>query len=249
MNHSAVDFSEFTEAGYRSLIGLAVRHWRFEGFGSESAMPHVLWRHEVDMSPQRAKRIAEIESDLNVRSTFFFYIHSEFYNCLDRESRDCVREIVDGGHWIGLHFDPGFYRLDIDLPELERRIHNERAVLEDIAGVSLTAVSFHNPTTSNALTFEQPHLGGLVNAYSATIRSRYRYCSDSNGYWRFDPLSDVLAQHDIPRLHILTHPEWWTPQALSPRDRVSRAIDGRAAAVHQAYDNFLEFHGRANIRS
>lgn len=248
MNSVPADFTDFTEKGYRALLRQAAAHWQFQGFADRSAAPHVLWRHDVDMSPQRARVLAKIEQDLGLRSTFFFYLHSEFYNCLERECRECVREIVSGGHWLGLHFDPGFYRSDIDLPELERRIGNERAILEDLASAPVTAVSFHNPTTSNALMFDQSMLGGLVNAYSAEMRKDYRYCSDSNGYWRFDPLGKVLEQTEVPRLHILTHPEWWTPEVLSPRARVARAIDGRAAAVHNGYDSFLELHGRANIR-
>ena len=76
----------------------------------------------------------------------------------------------------------------------------------------------------------------------------YKYCSDSNGYWRFQPMSAVIAEGH-PRLHLLTHPEWWTKERLPPSERVDRAILGRARRVRREYDAGLERAGRRNITS
>ena len=50
------------------------------------------------------------------------------------------------------------------------------------------------------------------------------------------------------RLQVLTHPEWWVPDALSPRDRVARCVEGRASAALAGYDSALERFDRRNIR-
>ena len=89
-------------------------------------------------------------------------------------------------------------------------------------------------------------LAGMVNAYSKRLRTDYVYASDSNGYWRFKPIPDVIQERHN-RLHILTHPEWWTPDPLPPRDRIERCVMGRAQANLQKYDTGLARFGRRNI--
>ena len=76
----------------------------------------------------------------------------------------------------------------------------------------------------------------MVNAYGRGLRERFAYCSDSHGVWRHRRLHDVVEQATDERLHVLTHPEWWVPDPLPPRERVTRAIEGRAASTHARYD-------------
>ena len=90
-------------------------------------------------------------------------------------------------------------------------------------------------------------IAGLVNADGAGIKARFAYGSDSNGYWRFRRLADVIADSG-PLLQVLTHPEWWVPEPMAPRARVQRAIDGRAAYMAAKYDAALADAGRENVR-
>jgi hypothetical protein len=76
----------------------------------------------------------------------------------------------------------------------------------------------------------------MVNAYGAALRDRFAYTSDSHGVWRHRRLRDVLENAADERLHVLTHPEWWVPEPLPARDRVTRAIEGRAARTQERYD-------------
>ena len=241
-------FEDFTEDGYCELLALASAHWQFVSFGAVSPRPHVLWRHDVDVSPHRALRLAEIESSAGVKATYFFLLHSLFYSCLEAPTRDIMRRIVGHGHDIGLHFDVAFYP-DIDgLPSLEKRIVFEADIVADLAGAKPAAVSFHNPTTEQLRNYDHAMLARLVNTYGEPLRTNYRYVSDSNGYWRFERLHDVLAAQQDPALQVLTHPEWWVPDRRSPRDRVLRAVEGRAARCTQFYDDFLLAQGRENVR-
>lgn len=241
-------FEEFTEAGYRDALALAKAHWTFERFGTERRDPHVLWRHDVDLSPNRALRLSELEQESGAHATYFFLLHSEFYNCMERGTRDIMRRIAAAGHDIGLHFDPAFYPEAGEVEAQEHHIRTEAQIVGDLAAKAPVAVSFHNPTVDQLARYDQPRLAGLVNAYSATLRIGYRYVSDSNGYWRFHRLHDVLAAREDVRLHVLTHPEWWTPESSSPRDRVARAVEGRASRSLRDYDAFLESQGRSNVR-
>ncbi len=128
------------------------------------------------------------------------------------------------------------------------RLTAERELLGELAETPIDAVSFHNPTVGEMLRFDSETIAGMANAYSARIREEYAYVSDSNGYWRHGRPNSLIDPDVTPRLHVLTHPEWWQDEPMSPRDRVVRCLDGRRAAALVAYDDLLERFSRENIR-
>lgn len=238
---------DFTEEAYEELIRLARARYRFERYGKTSDEPHVLWRHDVDASPHRAVRMAAIEAEQGARSVYCFLLHSSFYNLLERGVADKAREALDFGHGLGLHFDTAFYDGRLAGDRLHALVGREAALLQELLDRPVEVVSFHNPDVADDLGHDSDLLGGLQNAYGRTVRERYTYVSDSNGYWRFRRLIDVLQQGSHPRLHVLTHPEWWTPTPLPPRERIVRCVEGRAAATLDDYDRLLAAAGRRNI--
>jgi len=59
-------------------------------------------------------------------------------------------------------------------------------------------------------------------------------------------MKDVICEgHD--RLHLLTHPDWWTPDGMAPSERIDRAILGRARRIRGEYDRRLALGGRLNV--
>lgn len=240
--------AEFTEAAYRDLLEIARARYTFRPFSEALAMTSgVLWRHDVDVSPHRALALARIEREAGVHATYFIYLHSTFYNALESGIVSRLREIASLGHAIGLHFDPLFHRLSPgDTASLDRRVDDERRILEQVADVAVESVSFHDPDVAGFTSVDDERIAGLINAYGRRVRHEFTYCSDSNGYWRFKALRDVLVEHGTERLHVLTHPEWWVPEPMTPRERVARAIDGRAAAAAHRYDRALDRLKREN---
>lgn len=230
-------FDDFTESAYRECLRLAKSRYRFIPFTAYKDEGAVcLWRHDIDTSPHRALALAKIESQEGVASTFFILFHSDRYNALDHEVRDIIRELASLGHEIGLHFDPMYYSEKIKAgSNLEANLLMEKDLLSGIVHREIHAFSFHNPSTSELLDIESEIIGGMVNAYNATIKQQFAYCSDSFCYWRYQRLIDVLHKEDIKKLHILTHPVCWTPEALSPYMRFKRAVDGRAKFTMQRY--------------
>lgn len=208
----------------------------------------MLWRHDVDYSVHRALRLAEIDAGAGVRSTFFFYPHSPFYNLLSGLVTPKARRILELGHDLGLHFDPAYHGGSLVHEEFNRRLVSERDLLAQVLGRPPVAVSFHQFGDLSSRPPDDDELSGMVNAYGRTIWSEYGYCSDSNGVWRHRRLFDVLERAEEDRLQVLTHPEWWTPTPMSPRDRIQRCLDGAAASVGSYYDDELSSYGRPNIR-
>lgn len=243
-NAERYDFADFTEEAYDEMLGAAAETYSFEPFGTDAEGPHALWRHDVDFSVHRALALARIEADRGVRATYFISLHSELYNLLEPAVTERARAIFDLGNWAGLHFDAS---LDPGSPA-EERAARERELLSRTIGRPVDALSFHNPEVQEIPFLREERVAGMVNAYGESIGERYEYVSDSNGYWRHSRLPDVLAEGKAERLHVLTHPEWWQPQAMSPRERLERCIEGRSAAVRDWYDGLLESEGRDNVR-
>jgi hypothetical protein len=243
------DFSDFTESAYRDVLAQAISRYSFEPFGTESAAPHVLWRHDVDFSVHRAAHLAEIEAGEGATATYFFSLHSTFYNLLERSITDLAGRVVASGHRVGIHFDAGFYGGIASSDDLHAKVAAEAQLLGGLLNVSIDAVSFHNPEFArDDLGFDADEIAGLVNAYGRSLRDRYGYVSDSNGYWRFRRLRDVLTDGAEERLHVLTHPEWWQAEVMAPRERVVRCVEGRAAYTLRDYDEQLSRWNRENRR-
>lgn len=241
-------FDDFTESGFRDVLAAAKARYVFEPYGTETDEPHVLWRHDVDYSVQRALALARIEDEHDIRATYFFLLHSELYNLLELEVFRRAQQIVAMGHSVGLHFDAAFYGGFDSEDALAVKLGAEADLLEQLFERPVRVFSLHNTEVSDSARFDADEIAGRLNATGRAIQARYRYVSDSNGYWRFEPLLDVIESGGHPRLHVLTHPEWWQPEAMSPRARIARCIDGRSRFAGDSYDRLLATYGRLNLR-
>lgn len=247
------NIEDFTEENYRKILNKAKEKYLFSEFKIEniecSSEHMILLRHDIDYSVNRAYRLAMIEREENVKSTYFVHFHSPMYNPLEAGQTRLLKQIAFMGHDIGLHFDHAFYIDVMQITDDEimiKKAIKEKELLENLIDANVNVVSFHNPEASNTLGIQDAYYAGMVNAYARIIKERFHYCSDSNGYWRFERLSDVIEK-GYDRLHILTHPEWWTPEEMSPYDRIRRCVHGRMDANLKEYSDFLQVCGRENV--
>ena len=237
---------DFTESNYRSIVKQAMNTHLFVGYDFNGTECHVIWRHDIDFSLNRALKLAKIESELGVTSTWFILLRSEFYNPLELGASSIIKEILSLGHKVGLHLDLSSYPDIASTRELEEAVSFESGVLEKVFGISISEFSFHNPNPRSE-TFNNLKVGRYLNASASCFRSEYVYASDSNGYWRFKSIPEVIRGADGRNLCILTHPVWWVPAALSPFERIQRAINGRALYTENNYVSFLEDNNRENV--
>lgn len=232
---------DFTEARYVALIERARLRYRFCRFGENLAGDGVaLWRHDIDFSPQRALALARLESAAGVTATYFVLLGSAFYNPFEAVIRDVLREIVDLGHDIGLHYDAS--ASDGNPATHADRVAFEAGILRRQLQADIRSFSLHNPSVARDVHLDDLKYAGLVNASTARLRADFTYVSDSNGRWRYRSLQETLDDKSISRLYALTHPEWWTPEPLPPSACVERCIEGRARCVASDYKAFLARH-------
>ena len=239
-------YADFTYDNYRRLIRLAKQSYVFRTFDQFSPDERfALWRHDVDLSMHAARNLARIETDEGVVATYLLQLHSEFYNLFEADVVDCVREIIAGGHRLGLHFDSHFYGIE-SAGRLDEHLRRERDVIAGFFGRPVDVFSFHK-TTPFTMSCRDWQYGGMINAYADYFQTQVGYCSDSNGYWRHRRLEDVVVAASDPRLHVLTHDGWWQAEAMSPRRRLLRCIEGRAARTLHNYEETMRTFDRLLI--
>ena len=82
-NREKYKFDDFTLDNYERLIEIAKKKgFNFISYTDEyvNDRKDILWRHDVEFEPDIAMEMAEIENRLGVKSTYFFQLHSQYYN-------------------------------------------------------------------------------------------------------------------------------------------------------------------------
>lgn len=247
-NREKYKFDYFTIEHYAELVKLA----KDQGFqfilhkdNYEEKRKDVIWRHDVEFSPDIALKMAEIEHNMGVQATYFFQTHSEFYNVFEPYFTRILNRIKELGHHIGLHFDSHYYGIS-NAEMLDKYISLDKKYFENVFNLKLDTFSFHN-TTPFVLSCKEYQYGGLINVYADCFKMRYQYCADSTGFWRYEILDKVLRDKDVRHLHVLTHDAMWSEEVLSPRQRVRKSIQDNADRVKAQYDQILIDFGAKNI--
>ncbi len=239
-NRSKYQFDDFTEKSYCECLDLVKKNYKtilFTNFKEEGRV--CLWRHDVDYSPHRSLKLAQLDRSYAITSTFFIWLHSDIYHFYEKKVFLIFKEIIKLGHQIGLHFDPDFYGERISTEQdLLRHLTFEKKVLDDVLEINTRVFSLHNPSLLSISLNEEEYCG-MVNVYNSTIKRDYMYLSDSFCYWRYDRLKDVLESGEHQKLHILTHPECWTPEPMAPYKRILRAFKGRYLNEIRQYEKIL----------
>ena len=190
----------------------------------------MLWRHDIDLSPHRALALARIEAGLGICATYLVRVRSPFYNVFERPITAILREIGDLGHEIGLHAEP----VSADRGDVYACLYVDRRVLEAAVERKVRVFSFHNPTVADLLQYDEAAIEDVVNAFSRRFSHEYTYVSDSGGSWR-QPIRELLDPVEHPRLHVATHPEWWTRGRRCCR---TTASSGASAVARRLLERF-----------
>lgn len=242
------NISDFTREHYQTLIKLAKENYKFcqynEMPGKENNV--IYWRHDVDLSIHSALKLAVIEASEGIKSTFFLLPHSDFYNLLEQENTEIIYKILDLGHNIALHFDSHYHGIKNE-DELERALEKEKVFFQTFFNIELNVFSFHN-TNEFTMSCKRWVYANLINVYAQYFQNNVKYCSDSNGYWRFERLYDLLNDTKYNRLQVLTHPVWWQRMPMLPFKRIQRSAYLRYKKQISNYESLLKEYNRKNVK-
>lgn len=203
-NHSI-----FKYQNYVKFLRLIKKTGPLIKFGSVNSKSHgFLLRHDVDTDLKQALKLSLLEKKENVKCTYFLLLTSQTYNLLSKDNRQIVKQIIQNGHEIGLHFDTSMY------PHYNEGLKKEISILSDICNTKIKSVSLHNPS----VTKKYPIFKNLVNAYDPKLFSDKTYISDSRMDFRGKNLKDFLKNYDGENLiQILLHPMHYTAKSENYR--------------------------------
>jgi len=209
---------DFSYDHYREIIETAKRRGYRVMQMREYARPRedsriLLLRHDIDIHPKCAERLARFERDLGVRSTYFVRVHTNLYNPFSYDVYPLLRKILEMEHEIGLHFE------NVDFSHTTGEdasliLRREIDALQAILGVKITGMAAHRDLIS-AVSNDGTNPSEYGLAYEArAVTNDCMFVSDSLRQWTRTEgrcVCRVLQDThlDVPRICLLTHPEFW----------------------------------------
>jgi len=199
--------TDFTLEAYAALLDqFKARGYQVRGYADAMpTQPHLILRHDLDMSIQAARVIADVEAERRMKAHYFVLLRTEMYNPWSARGRSDLGAIAAAGHNVGLHLDASLYPDDLDA--LDEACTIECDALSQIMGRAVTMVSLHRPHAR--LLGLKRSLGGRPHSYQPRFFSDIGYCSDSRGAWHHGHPLDHPAIAECHAVQLLTHPIWW----------------------------------------
>ena len=186
----------------RLLTSMVDDGFSFERFGRLES-DQVVLRHDVDLDPKAALKMARVEASLDITATYCFLLTTPVYNLLEVDHAHALGEIQRLGHDVALHFNTHYYwDRKPQEDELTTRVLAECDVLGVLTGKTIDVVSFHRPPEWVL----DVDFDGFENTYQPRFFGEIEYRSDSRQKWRTEP---PFPDGRPDRLQLLVHPGLW----------------------------------------
>ena len=201
--------ADFTLKHYSDTLELALaKGYRFTPLKEHKVdhKKHIILRHDIDFTLENAKRMAEIEADLSIRSTYFVRLHAKNYHPFTLDNFKILDYILSEGHEIGLHFEPDFYK-QFGLDPI-KYFNNEVKALENILMTKVHGAATHEPARCGYLITED-NIKETTLDYEAYLIKGFKYISDSGARWREGSMHEWISEDKADKLYVNTHPLWW----------------------------------------
>lgn len=163
-------------------------------------LPYLFLRHDVDVSLSAALKMAKIEHEIGVKSTYFVLVSSRHYNSFDGKNSKIIKQISELGHELGLHYDVSQYGHRNE--DIVNSLTIEVQALESILGKKICSISSHAPRGPKSFL----KVKGYLSADDPNLRDVYVH--DSQKLWTIKSLSLLLDSHP-KRVQLLIHPCHW----------------------------------------
>ncbi|WLR50586.1 hypothetical protein LC040_15165 [Bacillus tianshenii] len=219
---------DFSEQRLRNLYRYSKKNGYLDiFFGEEKKVnkPFILWRHDVDIELPAVKKMAKIEYEEGIKSTYFFMTNSWFYNIFSIEGRETINLVKRLGHRVGLHCDLEVIR--------DKKVKNDYVIDKVEKDFSLLSVmypdtfdkvvSFHNPPSS----ILGKNYKGFYSTYNESFFKEIKYLSDSNRIWREGSPESWFNIDSNSKLSILLHPIIWAYPGVTMADAMNAFIKSK----------------------
>jgi hypothetical protein len=199
---------------YRDLLEAAkTGGYRFTGFDRLPEPGDLVLRHDVDLSLEAAVRMAQVELEAGVSSTWFLMTRSVFYNLDSPEGEAGVDALRSLGGRIAHHA----VWPNVDLDERFESL-----------------VAWHNPETE----YLTRPLDAATNVMTMPWSDPDHFRTDSNHNWRYRGREShcphaELAQGSFDWLHLLIHPEIWVYEGATMRETMESFLAAERARRYE----------------
>jgi hypothetical protein len=207
-------------------------------------------RHDVEFSLERALSMAKLDFQYDVKSSFFIQVMNSAYNPLSTINKKILREIIDFGHNVGLHFYTS-HILENDLEELKKELKIQTKILENCIEKDVDRFSFHRPSKW-MLELDTSEFSALLNAYSKKyfelltdeiLPVKIKYIADSNHSWRY---GHPLGNHPYQCFQLCLHPDEWSARGGSDLENFKALVSEQELFFIENID--LEYKTFAKIK-
>lgn len=187
----------------------------------------VALRHDIDFDTHLALKNAQEESDMGIKSTYFFLLRSQMYNVFSNSDFQNIQSIRELGHKISIHFDPVIYA------DFEEGFRQELTFFQRLFNERVDIVSIHRPNNF-FLNLNQP-IAGIEHTYMNKYCTNIKYFSDSTGKWRHgNPTTSAEFVERMP-LHVLTHPIWWMVAGKNNQEILTKYYRQRVSELNNLF--------------
>jgi len=204
----------FSYNEYKNIIRLIQQHLPIIDFADvkNTTSQYCVIRHDIEFSIDRALKLAEVEKELGICTTYTVQLRNNTYNALSEKNIDAVHRIKDLGHCIALHQNPPY------MPEkdLKKYVLKDIETLEHYYGFDIDRYAFHRPKQEQLAMYLQ--IPGKINCYDRkyfhyfqgnTPNLNVTYLADSNHQWKYGhPIA--IDFNKVKKLQLNTHPYSWT---------------------------------------
>jgi len=225
---------DFTLSKYRELLECLEKNgYEFcrvvDHLRGDEKIPYVILRHDVDRQKRNALKMARLEEDLGVNSSYYFRYPKTF-------DRDLIEGISDLGHEIGYHYE-AFSKAEGDVDKALKIFSEELQKFREIFKVK--TICMHGAPLSDVdnqdlveyLDFNKFDLEGDA---IDSVNSDVIYFTDTGRRWdeKFnvrdkvgekeekrelkstDELIEAIEEESFDKLYINAHPERWNENVV-----------------------------------
>lgn len=239
----------FSFQHYNEILKLAKKQgYKFCFFSEvpDEKIKRFYMRHDVDLSLEKAFRLAQIEHQNKTVSTFFIRLDAPFFNIFDSTYSKIIKEITKLGHQIGLHFDENFISSQkITKKNIEKEVLRQIQVLKNYFNIK-NIVSFHCP--SHFVRNKRFNPNNFISVYDPRFFSKIKYLSESRGKWREGCVCKLLKSLSPPvNLQVLIHPGWWGEDENDPNKRLSKYLEKKVEYLDKSLVRDTQVYKRGSF--
>ena len=243
--------NRFSYNEYKYIISLIQKHLPIVGFDeviNNNLEEYCVIRHDVEYSIDRAYKLAQIENELNINSTYCIQVRNNIYNAISDKNIELVTQIKSLGHDIALHQDPPAGLGDYSLKEYLLR---DIETLERYFNFSIKTFSYHKPkqeylqkyftvgdkiNTNGNKFFHYFKGDGIVKPEELDVT----YLADSNHQWKWGDPKD-LDFTKVKKLQLNMHPYSWSKEGFDNFDNTVHVVKERTQELTHSMTEIKTF--------